>query len=117
MPQFAHGFTNFILMIESKGRVVIYGRCYLRKAHCRRGRLLPASRIMDFVIENDVKEILRLMETNRRERAHFHERSTITVDYHHRLARQSARHSKADGRSGAHSADDVKVVRSIRDRE
>ncbi len=103
--------------IDAEGCAVICCGRDLREAHGRRGGLLPAGGIMDFVIENDVEEILRLIKTNCRERPHFHERRPVAVDHHHRLARQGVRYPKANGRSGSHPAHDIKMIRPIRHRE
>src|ERR1043166_4873720 len=72
---------------------------------------------MGLVIEDDMKKIRRLIETNRRKRAELHQRSAVSVNNDNPLLRQRMRHTETNRRRSAHAANDVEMVRAIRDRK
>jgi len=117
MTQQTNGFADLLRAIRCKSRTVVSRGGDGREADDLRSRLLASRRVVRFVVQNDVKEIRRLIKTNRGERAELHQGSTISIDNDNWLPGERVRHTETNRRRSAHSANDVEMAGAIEDCE
>src|SRR5215813_304007 len=117
MTQQTNRFADLLRAIHCKSRTVVNRGGEGRKADSPRRRLLTSGRIMRFVVENDVKEIRRLIQANCGEPAQLHQGGAISIDNDNWLPGECVRHTETNRGRSAHSADDVEMVGAVHDCE
>ena len=87
-----------------------------RKINDRRYRGLPARRIMNTVIKDDMDKVSGRLRSNRRQRSHLHERGAIAVQNDYRSV-DIQRHAKSHRTGAAHRSHLIEVLLAVRDGE